>query len=71
MDFSQAGKYTLAYKVSDSDQNTVTLKIPITVAEAKVDEAPKPVENPASDATNSETPSTANARYQLWVVELT
>ncbi len=62
VDFSQAGKYTLAYKVSDSDQNTVTLKIPITVAEVKIDEAPKPVENPASDATSSETPSTANGQ---------
>lgn len=33
IDFNQAGKYTLSYRASDSDRNTVTLKIPITIVE--------------------------------------
>lgn len=41
VDLSRAGQYTLAYTVGDSDENTVTLKIPITVAEAQIaDDAP-------------------------------
>ncbi len=50
VDLSRAGQYTLAYTVGDSDENIVTLKIPITVAEAQsVDDAP---------ATNTQQPPT-------------
>lgn len=66
VDFSRAGKYTLSYKASDSDRNTVTLKIPIVVAEVKVDTNEPPVSTPAPETPANDTvitvPSTANGQ---------
>lgn len=56
VDFSQAGKYTLSYRASDSDRNTVTMKIPITIAEAKVDNVVTTPEAPTQNVV-SETPN--------------
>lgn len=38
VDFTQAGEYLLAYTVSDSDRNKVTLKIPIAVVEPQAEQ---------------------------------
>lgn len=74
VDFSQAGKYTLSYKASDSDRNTVTLKIPITVTEVKAEVvSPEPVEvvpeKPTVDNSNTNSAiavtSTANAQVPV------
>ncbi len=71
IDFNQAGKYTLSYRASDSDRNTVTLKIPITIVEVVepdvIPESPvvapePPVDNSdkkpsATDASSSQAPT--------------
>lgn len=56
VDFNQAGKYTLSYQASDSDRNTVTMRIPITIVEAKADNAIPAPEVPTNNIV-SEVPS--------------
>ncbi len=61
----QAGQYSLAYIVSDSDCNKVTLRIPITVAEADkpITAEPKPdVTVPTQSAVDSTVPTIGGGR---------
>lgn len=53
VDFGQAGEYLLAYTVRDSDQNTVTLKIPIAVVEPQAEQPAPGTFPPLENVTDS------------------